>query len=241
MPRLPESTRRCGTSVRLRLRRRAALGGERRQIRVEARRAPCAGTQPSRLACTCAAVTPGFTRPMTCSHQYVGRASSGNVGSPGGVGKLESCGIERERHGDVRPSRTACCTSTNSGEMTPTIVTGTLLNCTTLPTARGSPAEPRAPVPRADDGDRSGGRLVVLRHDDASGVRGQAEHAVVVARRDERVRDVGLAVDDDVGAAVRRAREEIVHRPVVRDELLEHRVGEGAADGLAAGVLRENP
>ena len=53
-----------------------------------------------------------------------------------------------------------------------------------------------------------------------------AEQLIVVARGDERGGDVRLAVDDDVDAAERRAREQIRHRLVVGHELLEHRVRE---------------
>ena len=105
------------------------------------------------------------------------------------------------------PSRTACCTSTRSGEITPTIVTGTLLSSTTLPMTSGSPPnrlrQKRALITATGGavGWSSSGTIV------RPGLARESEHAIVVAGRDEGVRDIGLAVDDDVHAAVRRARE----------------------------------
>jgi len=55
------------------------------------------------LACTCAAVTPGLSRPITCSHHTVGADNRGH-GGHAGRRRLDrrELTVERERHGDVR-------------------------------------------------------------------------------------------------------------------------------------------
>ena len=91
-------------------------------------------------------------------------------------------------------------------------------------------SEPRAPVARADHRNRRRGRLVVFGHDRPAGIRGQPEHAIVVARRHERAGNLRLTIDDnahpvdDWGAG-----EQILHRSIVGNELLEHRIGKRAA------------
>ena len=72
---------------------------------------------------------------MTSSHQNVGRVTSdGGVVRPG----LSCCSsaIGSDTSGG---SSTACVTPVNSGGSTPTIVTGTLLTATGVPTTPGLP------------------------------------------------------------------------------------------------------
>ena len=54
--------------------------------------------------------------------------------------------------------------------------------------------------------------LVVVGQDRAAEARVDAEHLIVVAGRDERGRDLRLAIDEDVDAAERRAGNEVGHR-----------------------------
>src|SRR5262245_60645863 len=83
-PRLPESTRSDGISVRLRLFEfdRACSDRPARYASIPDR--AVLRNDPSRFACACAAVTPGFRRPITCSHHVVGCLSRGGGGAAGG-------------------------------------------------------------------------------------------------------------------------------------------------------------
>src|SRR5438445_12621718 len=135
MPRLPESTCRSGICEGSCTKDRARSCGDsdERYASIPAR-AVCWKT-PARLPCTCAAVAPGFSRPMTSSHQNVGRVTSdGGVVRPG----LSCCSsaIGSDTSGG---SATVCVTPVNSGGSTPTIVTGTLLTAALLPTTPGLP------------------------------------------------------------------------------------------------------
>ena len=72
------------------------------------------------------------------------------------------------------------------------------------------------------NGKRAG--LIVFGRDRPAHARRHAQHAVIVACRDERSRDLRLSVNGGAHAAERRAGEQIRHRPVVGNELLEHGV-----------------
>ena len=100
----------------------------------------------------------------------------------------------------------------------------------------GIAAKTRAPVAGAQHGNRWCGGLIVFRNDRASEHRVHAEHTVVVSGRDERRRDLRLAVHDHAHPAERRARKQVRHRLVVGDELFEHRIREGRSD-VASGLV----
>src|SRR5262245_60351996 len=134
MPRLAESTTRSGICERSVV-ERARSCAESDDKYASSPATAVARKTPSRSACTCAAVTPGLSRPTTYSHQNVGRVMS----DCGALSPALNSGSSASGSDTSGGSATGCSTPVNSGGSTPTIVTGTLLTVASAPTALGSP------------------------------------------------------------------------------------------------------
>ncbi len=118
---------------------------------------------------------------------------------------------------------------------------GDVVDSNDLSNRGGIAAKARAPVASAHDGDRRRGWLIVFRNDRSAEHGVDAEHAIVIAGRDERGRNLGVAIDNYTDAAEGGAREQIAHRPVIGDELPVHRGRERGPHVAASGVGSRKP
>ena len=97
---------------------------ERLQVRVEAR-AGRALEHALEIGLHLCGVTPGFRRPITCSHQYVGCSSRGDSWRTCWRFNCESSASGSSMSGG---SASGCWMPVNSGDRTPTIVTSDVVD-----------------------------------------------------------------------------------------------------------------